>query len=52
MDAEILKHYQDNFNAELFPFGFPPHPYRFIIDEAGMSKITEEYNYDDSDEEI
>ena len=52
MDAEILQHYQRNFGAELFPYGLTPHPYRFIIDENNMKKITEVYSYDDSDEEI
>lgn len=52
MDAEILKHYQDSFGAELFPYGAPPHPYRFIINETNMMRITEEYQYEDSDEEI
>ena len=52
MDAEILAHYQTQFHAELFPFGQPPHPYRFIIDEINMKRILEEYCYEDSDEEI
>lgn len=52
MDAEILEHYQKNYGAELFPFGEPPHPYRFIINEAVMKQITEVYDYDDSDEEV
>ncbi|MCR5331845.1 MAG: hypothetical protein K6E62_11775 [Lachnospiraceae bacterium] len=52
MDAEILEHYQKQYGAELFPFGLTPHPYRFIISEINMKKITEEYSYDDSDEEI
>ena len=52
MNETILSHYKDNFGAEVFPFGNPPHPYRFIIDEDTMRKITEEYDYDDADEEI
>ena len=52
MDAEILAHYQKHYGAELFPYGAPPHPYRFIINEGSMKKIMEEYNYDDADEEI
>ncbi len=52
MDRDILQHYQEVFDAELFPFGNPPHPYRFIINEANMKRIVEEYDYDDSDEEI
>ena len=49
---ENLKHYQDEFGAEPFPYGAPPHPYRFIINEANMKRITEEYQYEDADEEI
>ena len=52
MDADILQYYLVTFNAEIFPFGHPVHPYRFIIDEDNMGKITEEYNYEDSGEEI
>ncbi len=52
MDAEILEHYQVNYGAELFSIGYPAHLYRFIIDENNMAKITEEYNYEYSGEEI
>ena len=37
--------------AEPFPFGTPPHPYRFVIDEDTMVPIMEVYNYDDNGEE-
>ena len=52
MNEKILAHYQKQFSAELFPFGAPPHPYRFIIDEINMKHIMEEYSYEDTDEEI
>lgn len=52
MDEEILCHYQTQYSAELFPFGYPSHPYRFIIDESAMREIMEEYEYEDSNEEI
>jgi len=52
MDEKILSHYQEKFQAEKFPFGVPPHPYRFIINQANMKKIIEEYSYEDTDEEI
>lgn len=52
MNKEILEHYQNYFGAELFPFGEPPHPYRFIINEENMRKIIEEYTYEDTNEEI
>ena len=52
MNEKILAHYQKNFQAEVFPFGVPPHPYRFIINEINMARIMEEYNYEDTDEEI
>ncbi len=52
MNAEILAHYQQRFGAELFPFGNPPHPFRFIINETNMKRIREEYEYESTDEEI
>jgi hypothetical protein len=41
----------NEFGAEPFPFGTPPHPYRFVIDEDTMVPIMEVYNYDDNGEE-
>lgn len=52
MNEKILEHYQKFYHAEIFPFGNPPHPYRFIINEINMARIMEEYQYDDTEEEI
>ena len=52
MDEEILDYYIRNFAAELFPYGNPPHPYRFIISDENVKRITEVYNYDDNGEEL
>lgn len=52
MNKDILNYYKNNFNAEEFPFGYPPHPYRFIIDEINMKKIMEVYEYENSTKEI
>lgn len=46
MNQEIMNHYIDNYGAEFFPYGFPKHPYRIIIDTEAMAKIREEYTYE------
>lgn len=51
VDEELFNYYIDNFKAEAFPYGYPPHPYRFAIGENEMRKMMEVYNYDDTGEE-
>ena len=51
MDSELFNYFINEFGAEPFPFGTPPHPYRFVIDEDTMVPIMEVYNYDDNGEE-
>ena len=52
MDEDVLNHYINNFNAKRFPFGYPAHPYRMIIDEIGMEPIIKEYDYEQLTDEI
>ena len=49
---DILKYYINNFCAQLFPYGDPPHPYRFIIDEKNVKPLIEEYDYEENEEEL
>ena len=51
MDSELFNYFINEFGAEPFPFGTPPHPYRFVIDEDTIVPIMEVYNYDDNGEE-
>lgn len=51
MDQELLDYYIHTFHAEPFPYGFPKHPYRFIMNELAMHEIMEVYTYDDNGEE-
>jgi hypothetical protein len=52
MDKEIMNYYIQHFGAEEFPFGVPKHPCRIIITEHTMRSIMEEYDYEDSGEQI
>lgn len=52
MDQEIMNYYIQHFGAKKFPFGVPKHPYRIIVPEYSMSSIMEEYDYEDSGEQI
>lgn len=51
MDEDLLTYYKKEFKAEEFPFGYPAHPYRFIMNESAMHEIMEVYTYDDNGEE-
>lgn len=51
MNKELLSYYINEFGASYFPYGNPPHPYRFIITEKSIVPIMEVYNFDDNGEE-
>ena len=51
MDKDLLDYYIKEFGARPFPYGEPPHPYRFEITEKAIVPIMEVYNYDDNGEE-
>ena len=46
MDEEIFHYYINSFGAEEFPFGYPRHPYRFIVDGNKMEELRKEYTYE------
>ena len=52
ISEEVLKYYIEKFNAYLFPYGEPIHPYRFIIDENNVKPLIEEYDYEENGEEL
>lgn len=52
MDEEIMNYYIHHFQAEIFPYGEPYHPYRIIIPEEPMKAIMEEYDYEECGEEM
>lgn len=54
MDQEIMSHYINAYGAQQFPYRYPKHPYRIIIDSIAMTKIREEYTYEyfGSEEEL
>lgn len=51
MDEDLLCYYIREFHAEEFPYGYPRHPYRFVMNELAMHDILEVYTYDDNGEE-
>ena len=51
MDSELLDYFIREFGARRLPYGDPPHPYRFEINEKAIAPIMEVYNYDDNGEE-
>ena len=52
ISEEVLKYYIEKFNAYLFPYGEPIHPYRFIIDENNVKPLIEEHDYEENGEEL
>ena len=51
MDQELLDYYMREFGARHLPYGDPPHPFSFEINEKAIIPIMEVYNYDDNGEE-
>ena len=47
-----MNYYINEFQAEKFPYGEPYHPYRIIVPETAMRSIMEEYDYEESGEEL
>ena len=45
-NLDLYRYYIDEFGATEFPYGYPPHPYRIVVNEKKMASILEVYTYE------